>query len=246
MPREIGGLLWFGVDDTYFTVYVPMYASMTKTPYNFQKGLGSLAEFTWDSAFWVFNFVSNYSYPKFSIVIDDVQKVQHDLEGKFLARQNSIEEAALSLYKESPRKAVDYLTDYSIEMADITVKRWKKLGEDLILKYMDGIKKNEFFKPVNIGYSEQMKQQIVKESGNKLKVKELPGSAEIRYSNYIAAADEHLSNKNYADAKKIYENALKVKPDDLYAKEKISVIDKVLKQIDELHESIILNGSKGN
>jgi len=28
-----------GVDDTYFTVYTPMYASMTRTPYNFSKGV---------------------------------------------------------------------------------------------------------------------------------------------------------------------------------------------------------------
>ncbi len=84
LPREVGGVFWFGVDDTYFTVYTPMYASMTKVPYNFSHDVGSISKFSWDSAFWVFNFVSNFSYPKYSVVIDDVKKTQNELEGKYL------------------------------------------------------------------------------------------------------------------------------------------------------------------
>lgn len=32
LPDPIGGVLWFGVDDTYSTVYVPMYCGITRVP----------------------------------------------------------------------------------------------------------------------------------------------------------------------------------------------------------------------
>ena len=170
--EKLAAVLWFGVDDTYFTVYNPMYASMTKTPYNFSHGVGSMSNFTWDAAFWVFNFVSNFSYPKYSIVIDDVKKVQNELEGKYLAQQENVEATALSLLKNSKGEAVDYLTNYSIASAENTYSNWKKLGENLLLKYMDGISKTEFFKPKNIGYPDEFKKMIVEESGDKLKMKD--------------------------------------------------------------------------
>ena len=156
LPREVGGVLWFGVDDTYFTVYTPMYSSMTKTPYNYSKGVGSLSQFTWDSAFWVFNFVANFSYPRYSIVIDDVKKTQNEIEGKYFAQQENIESTALSLLKNSKGEAIEYLTNYSIASAENTYKTWKQFGEHLILKYMDGLSKTEFFKPKNIGYSDEV------------------------------------------------------------------------------------------
>jgi dipeptidase len=128
LPREVGGVFWFGVDDTYFTVYTPMYSSMTKTPYNYSKGVGSLSHFTWDSAFWVFNFVANFSYPKYSIVINDVKKTQNEIEGKYFAQQENIESTALSLLKNSKGEAIEYLTNYSISSAEKHIKRGSSLA----------------------------------------------------------------------------------------------------------------------
>ncbi|KAB2846824.1 MAG: dipeptidase, partial [Ignavibacterium sp.] len=173
MPREVGGVLWFGVDDTYFTVYTPMYASMTRVPYNFSHGVGSYSKFSWDSAFWIFNFVANFSYPRYSIVLDDVQKIQNELEGKFLAQQENVESTALSLLKNSRGEAIEYLTNHSLKSAEITITSWKKLGEDLILKYMDGVAKTEFFRPKNIGYPDEFKRMIAEESGETLKMKQI-------------------------------------------------------------------------
>jgi len=235
LPREIGAVLWYGVDDTYFTVYVPMYASITKAPYNFAEGVASLSKFSWDSAFWVFNFVSNFSYPKFSMVIDDVQKVQNDLEGKFISRQKSIEDAALALYKDSPGKAIDYLTNYTNEMAEITIKRWKKLGEDLILNYIDGIAKTEFYRPKNIGYPDEFKKLIVDESGDRFKMKKLSVEVEEEYRTALQKAEKLLTDKKYSEAKKAFEKVLEFKPADETAKKKISLIDEALAKIEEIH-----------
>jgi len=210
LPDEVGGVLWFGVDDTYFTVYTPMYASITEVPYNFSQGLGSLSKFTWDAAFWVFNFVSNFSYPKFSVVIDDVQIVQNELEGSYLAQQNMIEETALSLLKNSRGDAINYLTDYSVASGEKTYKRWKKLGEELLQKNIDGISKTEEFKPKNIGYPDEFKKLMIEEAGDKIKMKEIVADKEVAYEQYISKADKLIAEKKYHEAKTNYQKALRL------------------------------------
>ena len=62
MPDIIGGIFWFGVDDTYSTVYVPMYCGITKIPGPYKEGNGNLLEYSETSAFWIFNYVSNFCY----------------------------------------------------------------------------------------------------------------------------------------------------------------------------------------
>ncbi len=173
LPNPIGGVLWFSVDDTYSTVYVPMYCGIKQVPHSFAVGTGSFEDFTWESAFWVFNFVSNFAYQRYSDMIKDIQKVQRDLEGKFLADQSQIEEAAMILYKQSPQLARDYLTDYSVKLGDATVQRWKKLGEFLLYKYLDGNVKNELGHVTHPGYPESWYRHIINDTGDHLKMKKM-------------------------------------------------------------------------
>jgi len=240
LPREVGGVLWFGVDDTYFTVYSPMYASMTRAPYNFSKGVGSLSNFTWDAAFWVFNFVSNFSYPRFSIVIDDVKRVQNELEGKFLAQQNNVEETALSLLKNSRGEAIEYLTNHSIHSAEKTYHRWKKFGEELLLKNIDGVAKTEFYQPKNIGYPDHFKKLMIEEARMQIKVKELVTDKELAFKQHLHKAELLLEKRNYQEAKTHFLKALEMKPDNNDLKAKIDQIRAVLATIEELHNSTFL------
>jgi len=175
LPDSIGGVLWFGVDDTYSTVYIPMYCCMNKIPKSYAVGTGSFDEFTWDSAFWVFNFVSNYAYLRYSDMIRDIQKVQREFEGAFLTDQPGIEKAALALYEQAPHLAVDYLTAYSVEMGDRVTARWRKLGEFLLYKYLDGNVKDANGNVTHPGYSNAWYKRIVEESGDHFEMKKLPG-----------------------------------------------------------------------
>lgn len=175
MPAPVGGIIWFGVDDTYSTVYVPMYCGIKKAPEGFAVGNGSFQEFNWQSAFWVFNFVANYAYSRYNEMIPDIQKVQLELEGQFFANQSEVEQNALDIYKTSPLKARDYLTDYSCQQADMTVSRWMKLGEFLIWKYLDGNTKDEYGKPQHPGYSQEWYKRIATDTGDKLKVVKVAG-----------------------------------------------------------------------
>ena len=178
LPDPIGGIHWFGVDDTYSTVYIPMYCGIQEVPKSFAVGTGSFHEFTWESAFWVFNFVSNFTYLRYCDMIKDVQKVQRELEGRFLADQPEIEKAALALYEKAPQLARDYLTDYSVKQGDAVTKRWMKLGEFLLYKYLDGNVKDEKGNVTHPGYPESWYRRIVNESGAHFKMKKLEGETE--------------------------------------------------------------------
>jgi hypothetical protein len=220
------------------TVYTPMYTSISSVPYNYAKGRGSLGQFSWESAFWVFNSVSNFAYPKYSLIIDDIRDVQGELEGSFLANQEMVEKTAMALLKSSRGEAINYLTKYSCDMGDVTYKRWKKLGEELLVKYMDGVVKDEYFKPVNVGYPDPFKKYIVQESGEALKMKKMPGADILTYEEQIQSADKQLGDKKYAEAKDAYKKALDAKPAEVYPKTQIEKIDKILSEMESLHKSI--------
>jgi hypothetical protein len=143
-------------------------------PKPFAVGAGSFGRFGWDSAFWVFNFVANFAYSRYCDMIRDIQAVQRELEGSYFGNQGIVEDAALALYKQSPSLARDYLTEYSVTQGESAVARWKKLGEFLIWKYMDGNVKDEFGKPTHPGYPQDWYRRIARDTGEKLKEVKLP------------------------------------------------------------------------
>ena len=175
LPAPIGGVLWFGLDDTYSTVYVPQYCGNRAVPRSFAVGNGDFDTFSWDSAFWVFNFVSNQAYGRYSDMIVDIQKVQRELEGTFLSRQAEVEKAALALHQQSPGLARDYLTAYSVEQGDRTTARWRKLGESLLVKYLDGNVRDANGKVTHPDYPESWRRRIVQDEGEEKLIRPFPG-----------------------------------------------------------------------
>ncbi|MFT3915115.1 MAG: C69 family dipeptidase [Anaeromyxobacteraceae bacterium] len=179
LPGPIGGVLWFGLDDTYSTVYVPQYAGNRSAPRTFAVGAGSFEEFSWDSAFWVFNFVANWAYgSRYVDVIQDVKAVQQELEGGFVARQAELEKAALALWAQSPGLARDHLTAYSVAQGDLVTARWRKLGERLVWKYLDGNVRDAQGKVTHPPYPAHWQKRIADEGGDLLLVKPHPGEPE--------------------------------------------------------------------
>jgi len=174
LPAPVGGVLWFGVDDTYSTVYVPNYCGNRRVPRSFAVGTVDFQTFSWDSAFWVFNFVSNWAYGRYADMIQDIRKVQGELEGGFLSRQPEVERAALALHAQSPDLARDYLGAYSVEQGDRVTARWRKLGEALIVKYLDGNVRDAQGKITHPDYPESWRRRIVQDGGERLRIRPLP------------------------------------------------------------------------
>lgn len=160
MPAPVGGLFWYGVDDTYTTCYVPLYCGIDQMPESYTSG--SLQEFSWDSAWWVFNFVANYANLRYSYMIEDIKAVQADLEGYSLALQPAIENTALELAKTNPELMTRFLTDYSVRQGEMVVDRWRELGEFLLCKYNDGYIKDEDGRPQEVGYPEGWLRDVLK------------------------------------------------------------------------------------
>ena len=169
LPDAIGGVLWFGVDDNYSTVYSPFYCCSREVSRNYAQGNGDLYHYSPDAAFWVFNKVSNFAYLRYNYMITDIQKAQQSLEDSALMRQPSIEAEAMKLYKTDPNKAIESLTRYSVSAADAVVKRWQLLFEELMVKYIDGNIKSAPGKLEQPGYSEYWYRSIIEETGNKFK-----------------------------------------------------------------------------
>ncbi|MDP2891320.1 MAG: C69 family dipeptidase [Bacteroidota bacterium] len=183
LPNPIGGILWFGVDDAYSTVYAPMYCGITEIPECFKEGNGDLLTWSETSAFWTFNTVSNFAYLRYDAMIPEVLKVQKNLEDKFVAYTPSVDMAAQSLWNAGKKKeALQFLTDYSVNQANGMTQEWKKLSQYLIVKFVDGnIKKEKdgVFErsetgmpvgPSQPGYPEWWKKIIVDSTGDHLKM----------------------------------------------------------------------------
>jgi dipeptidase len=172
LPDPIGGIFWFGVDDTYSTVYNPIYCGIKSIPPSYAQGKGAMMEFDGDAAFWVFNQVSNFAYTRYNYMIPEIQKVQAGLELRFIEETKTVDEAALQLYNKNPKKCIQYLTDYSVKTADATVERWKELYSYLFTRYMDGNIKTPVAGELNPhleqpGYSEYWYREIIEETGDK-------------------------------------------------------------------------------
>jgi dipeptidase len=170
LPDGIGGVLWYGVDDTYTTCYTPLYCGIDQLPESYC--IGSLGKFNWDSAWWVFNFVANFANIRYSYMISDIQKVQKELEYSAITFQPYIEETALHLSKKNPEIMRDYLTSYSVSQGEKVVKRWRELGENLICKYNDGYVKNEHGRPKEDGYPETWLRRVLRERPGQFRLPE--------------------------------------------------------------------------
>ncbi len=175
LPDHIGGILWFGVDDTYSTVYSPMYCGITKVPESYAEGNGSMMDYSEDAAFWVFNQVSNFAYTRYNLMIPEIREKQSKLEHYYISRTSEIDKKAVELNKEDKNLSVEYITDFSVNTGNSTVEEWKKLYRYLFAKYLDGNIKEKVDGRKNPkleqpGYSEEWYRMLIKETGDKFKI----------------------------------------------------------------------------
>ncbi|MCL2622425.1 MAG: C69 family dipeptidase [Planctomycetaceae bacterium] len=161
LPDPVGGVVWYGVDDSYLTCYFPLYCTIDKLPQSYV--VGSIERFSPDSAWWMFNLVSNYANLKYSHMMPEIRAVQQELESTFFTLQPAIERAAADLYAVNPQAMQTYLTDYSVMQAEKVTQRWQELFVHLVTKYNDGYVRDENGKYPNVGYPREWLQRVVQE-----------------------------------------------------------------------------------
>ncbi len=137
LPSKLGGVLWFGVDDTYSTCYTPIYCGITQVPHCFAEGNGSMSQYSETAAFWLFNRVSNFCYLRYDSMIADVVKVQQELETDFV-RDEQAHARRWAQMDVDERRLVGELNRFSNDRAERMMRRWRQLDQLLLMKYIDG------------------------------------------------------------------------------------------------------------
>ena len=185
LPDAIGGVVWWTNDDANMTAYTPIYCSVTAVPQCYERveGVQDELTFSWESAYWLQNTVSNIVYPYYSKMYPDLQAAQSELETAYTEGQPMIEAAARQLYESDPQLAIDYLTNYSCDAADRMMHRWDALFKYLVVKHNDMVVKPEqdgqFQKtkyglganPVRPSYPARYWEQVAKQTGEKYLMK---------------------------------------------------------------------------
>lgn len=175
LPNEIGGIIWFGVDDAASTVYFPMYTSSTRVPHAFAKGNGSMMKFTNEAAFWVFNQVTNFAYTRYNLIHPEVRAKQKALETQYTEFVKAVDNGAQNLLVENKEKAVAFLTDFSCNTGNDLVAQWRDFYGYLFCKYMDGNMKTAIPGEQNPkveqpALPEWFLRMLIEQTGNKLEV----------------------------------------------------------------------------
>ena len=185
MPREIGGVLWFGNDDANMVAFTPIYCSSTVRPECYNTPGADAVNFSFKNAYWVCNMTSNMVYPRYSQMFPTLKEVRDSLDNSYFAAQPGVEAKAQELYAQNPQAAVKYLNDYGIEKAQQMLARWQQLFQFMVVKYNDMIikptKKDGSFEktpyglgatPVRPGYPEKYAKELIRQTGDKFLVPE--------------------------------------------------------------------------
>ena len=182
LPREIGGILWFGNDDGNMVPYTPVYCCATESPRPYNTPGADALNFSMDNAYWVQNWVSNMVYPRYSLMFPSLQQVRDSLEQSYFMAQKDVEDRALLISQRSERVA--YLTNYTATKADEMLSCWRSLATYLIVKYNDMIVKPEQdgkFKRTETGlgapvkrpgYTQNFVRELIRQTGKKFEVPE--------------------------------------------------------------------------
>ncbi|CAE7558665.1 pipD [Symbiodinium pilosum] len=184
LPPAIGGLLWFGVDDATFSVHAPLHGGATRVPHSYADGNGDALTFSRDSAFWAFNTVANFLYPRW-FAAEGVMQQAHQAEERFARALEMEELIAAAKYRKDPAAAVEYLTATDNARADKIVQdEWNLFGQ-LMVTFRDGFHISSLGpqapdhggsqggivpKVEEVGYSSRWYERIVKDTGDHYKM----------------------------------------------------------------------------
>ena len=136
LPDDVGGVVWFNCDDANMVAYVPLYCCITQVPDAFRSENNLRNEFSFESAFWVNNWVANMVYPRYSMMIGDLRAAQSELEGYYFCDQDSV---LAAVQRMTPSDRREFLNRKSIEYTSRMMRRWNELAKYLIVKYNDQV-----------------------------------------------------------------------------------------------------------
>ena len=187
LPDEVGGVLWFGVDDAATSALTPIYTCISQVPECFREGNGSMLEYSPTSAFWLFNRVAQFSYLFYDRAEPEIRAAADCYENenvKLVAEQDAL---ALKMLEGGNRgQAVRMLTEFCARRSQTLFNTWNDLSNYLLVKYMDGNVKRQNedgsfqdngsgkpipASPIHPKFRERWLRAVVKDHGDVMEVK---------------------------------------------------------------------------
>ena len=184
LPDPVGGVLWFGTDDTNTTVYMPFYCSLTEVPAELAPG--DVNTFDFNSNFWMNTWVANQAYHRYDLMIPDIRKVQSAMEDKFRSSRHQQEKKLALLAEKGETDALRAEVNAEAKaIAHEATERYRDLAIWLLVRYMDGNMKktdengefifSEYGMPIYPsfpGYDKRYYEEIVRTSGDHFQIKQ--------------------------------------------------------------------------
>ncbi len=141
MPDPVGGIIWFTLDDANMSVFTPVYCGADTVPPCYAANGASDTKFSWDNAYWIYNWVANMVYPRYSLMFADLKEARDKLEAAYIEMQPAFEKEAVELYDTDKDALKEMLNAYTVTAAQTAFESWKELAEFLIVRYNDNVRK---------------------------------------------------------------------------------------------------------
>ena len=183
MPNAVGAVLWFANDDANITPFVPVYCSLTKVPECFADATANDHTFSWKSAFWLCNWVSNMVYPRYSQIFPTVAQRRDAFQRRMIEAQRAADAELFALAKTQPQAVESKVNELAAQWSGEMMSEWKSLGEYLIMKFNDQVVKKETpdgkweltpdgicVDPERPGFPEDYRKVLIRETGDKYRV----------------------------------------------------------------------------
>jgi dipeptidase len=133
-PDALKGIVWFGPDVSYTTVFSPFYSKSKDLPSSFQTG--GPQQLDPKAAWWAYNFVNNWSRLNFQLITNaDIKPLQKNIERNSRDLISGMEE---NLSTSIITDTIDYITNSCNKNADNAVNSWWLMAGELVAKYSDG------------------------------------------------------------------------------------------------------------
>lgn len=135
LPDPVGGIVWMAQDNVATSIYIPVYCNVSDMPGPY-KVPGRPDGFNRESAWWAFNRLGTLAAQRWGDMRHDVDEVWNPWQKDLFMKQAEIEKKALDLYESGEKlKAIEFLTNYTIDWGEKVVKKAWELGDLLWTRY---------------------------------------------------------------------------------------------------------------
>ncbi|HHY10382.1 MAG TPA: peptidase U34 [Firmicutes bacterium] len=114
LPDEIGGVVWFGLDNPHKGVFIPMRVGTERVPESWT--VVDRDRYDRTCSYWAFDTVDRVSSQNYGRLMPLVAEVRDSLQNDMFAFHEAIDKVALELWEKDPELAKNFVTDYTYNM----------------------------------------------------------------------------------------------------------------------------------